>query len=55
MRQTGLSLREIAARFNAENHRSRNGQAWNHTQVARVLKYFAVEDLPFPSLYWPNP
>ncbi|GGO33609.1 recombinase family protein [Deinococcus humi] len=42
MRQTGMSLREIAAQLNAEGHRSRNGQSWNHAQVARVLKYFAA-------------
>ncbi|MFC4640034.1 recombinase family protein [Deinococcus hohokamensis] len=41
MRQTGMPLREIASRLNAEGHRSRTGRAWNHTQVARVLRYFA--------------
>ncbi|GGM16223.1 recombinase family protein [Deinococcus aerophilus] len=39
MRQTGMSLREIASRLNAEGHRSRTGKTWNHAQVARVLKY----------------
>ena len=42
MRQTGMSLRNIAAQLNSEGHRSRKGQAWNHAQVARVLQYFAA-------------
>ncbi|WP_027483203.1 recombinase family protein [Deinococcus pimensis] len=39
MRQTGMSLRAIADRLNAEGKRSRTGKAWNHAQVARVLTY----------------
>ena len=34
----GLSLREIAARLNAEGHTTRRGKLWNPVQVARVLK-----------------
>ena len=34
----GLSLREIAARLNADGHTTRRGKMWNPVQVARVLK-----------------
>jgi DNA invertase Pin-like site-specific DNA recombinase len=34
----GLSLREIAARLNAEGHTTRRGKSWNPVQVARVLE-----------------
>jgi hypothetical protein len=34
----GLSLREIAARLNADGHTTRRGKLWNPVQVARVLK-----------------
>jgi DNA invertase Pin-like site-specific DNA recombinase len=33
----GLSLREIAARLNAEGHTTRRGRPWNPVQVSRVL------------------
>jgi DNA invertase Pin-like site-specific DNA recombinase len=34
----GLSLREIAARLNADGHTTRRGRPWNPVQVARVLE-----------------
>jgi DNA invertase Pin-like site-specific DNA recombinase len=37
-RAEGLSLRAIAARLNEQGHRTRNGTAWNQTQVMRVLE-----------------
>jgi DNA invertase Pin-like site-specific DNA recombinase len=33
----GFSLREIAARLNADGHTTRRGKLWNAVQVARVL------------------
>jgi DNA invertase Pin-like site-specific DNA recombinase len=33
----GLSLREIAARLNADGHTTRRGKLWSPVQVARVL------------------
>lgn len=39
MRDTGMSLRTIADRLNAENKRTRTGKPWNHAQVARILRY----------------
>ena len=40
----GLSLREIAAKLNAEGHTTRRGRPWNPVQVARVLER-ASEDV----------
>jgi DNA invertase Pin-like site-specific DNA recombinase len=37
LRAEGLSLRQIAARLNAEGHTTRQGKAWNPVQVGRVL------------------
>ena len=34
----GLSLREIAAKLNADGHTTRRGRPWNPVQVARVLE-----------------
>jgi DNA invertase Pin-like site-specific DNA recombinase len=34
----GLSLRETAARLNAEGHTTRRGRPWNPVQVTRVLE-----------------
>lgn len=38
MRADGLSLRQIAARLNADGHTTRRGSAWNPVQVGRVLE-----------------
>jgi DNA invertase Pin-like site-specific DNA recombinase len=38
LRAGGLSLREIAARLNADGRQTRQGKTWNPTQVSRVLK-----------------
>lgn len=37
MRAEGLSLRQVAARLNAEGHTTRRGKTWNPMQVGRVL------------------
>ena len=34
----GLSLREIAAKLNADGHTTRRGKPWNQVQVSRVLE-----------------
>ncbi|MCP2015308.1 DNA invertase Pin-like site-specific DNA recombinase [Deinococcus sp. HSC-46F16] len=41
MRESGLSLREIAARLNAEGHSTRSGTQWGPVQVSRVLTKLA--------------
>lgn len=38
LRAEGLSLRQIAARLNAEGHTTRRGKSWNQVQVRRVLE-----------------
>ncbi len=37
LREDGLSLREIAAKLDADGHTTRRGQPWNPVQVSRVL------------------
>jgi DNA invertase Pin-like site-specific DNA recombinase len=37
LRSEGMSLREIAARLDAEGHTTRRGKLWNQVQVKRVL------------------
>jgi DNA invertase Pin-like site-specific DNA recombinase len=37
MKAEGLSLRDMAARLNADGHTTRRGKPWNPVQVARVL------------------
>jgi DNA invertase Pin-like site-specific DNA recombinase len=37
-RTEGQSLRDIAARLNAEGHSTRRGRPWNQVQVSRVLE-----------------
>ena len=39
MKAEGLSLREIAAKLNAEGHTTRRGRPWNPVQVSRVLEH----------------
>lgn len=38
MKADGLSLREIAAKLNADGHTTRRGRPWNPVQVSRVLE-----------------
>lgn len=38
LRQTGLSLRGIAARLTAEGHTTRRNRPWNPVQVSRLLR-----------------
>jgi DNA invertase Pin-like site-specific DNA recombinase len=38
MHSAGLSLRQIAARLDAEGHTTRSGRPWNPVQIARLLK-----------------
>jgi DNA invertase Pin-like site-specific DNA recombinase len=38
LRSSGLPLREIAARLDAEGHTTRSGKPWNPMQVSRVLE-----------------
>lgn len=40
--ESGLSLREIASRLNAENQTTRSGKPFNHVQVARILERFSL-------------
>ncbi len=40
LRKSGLSLRAIAGRLNAEGHITRTGKAYSAVQVARVLRRF---------------
>jgi len=42
LRVEGLSLREIAAKLNADGHTTRRGRPWNPVQVSRVLERAAV-------------
>jgi DNA invertase Pin-like site-specific DNA recombinase len=37
MRDSGMSLRDIAAKLTAAGHTTRSGKPWNQVQVARVL------------------
>ena len=37
MKADGLSLRDMAAKLNAEGHTTRRGKPWNAMQVSRVL------------------
>lgn len=37
MKSDGFSLREIAAKLNAEGHTTRRGKPWNPVQVSRVV------------------
>jgi DNA invertase Pin-like site-specific DNA recombinase len=41
MRDSGMSLRKMAERLNAEGYRTRTGKNWTAVQVSRVLK---IED-----------
>jgi hypothetical protein len=43
LKTEGLSLREIAARLNAEGHTTRRGKPWNAVQVSRVLDRAAAK------------
>lgn len=38
LRESGLSLREIAVRLDEEGHTTRRGKPWNKVQVMRVLE-----------------
>jgi DNA invertase Pin-like site-specific DNA recombinase len=38
LKAEGLSLRDIAAKLNAEGHTTRRGRPWNPVQVSRVLE-----------------
>jgi DNA invertase Pin-like site-specific DNA recombinase len=40
LRAEGLSLREIVAKLDQEEHTTRRGRPWNPTQVSRVLARF---------------
>jgi DNA invertase Pin-like site-specific DNA recombinase len=40
LRQTGLSLREIASELNTLGHTTRRGRRWNAMQVARLVNRF---------------
>lgn len=42
MRESGLSLRAIAARLNQEGYRTRSGAQWSATQIQRVLTKLAA-------------
>lgn len=42
MRESGLSLRAIAARLNEEGYRTRTGSEWTAVQVSRVLTKLPV-------------
>jgi DNA invertase Pin-like site-specific DNA recombinase len=42
MRDSGLSLRAIAARLNGQGHRTRRNKLWNPMQVRNVLQRFNV-------------
>ncbi len=46
LKSQGQSLRQIAARLNLLNHRTRTGKLWNQTQVKRVLDRALVELRP---------
>ena len=38
MKAQGLSLRDMAAKLNADGHTTRRGKPWNPVQVSRVLE-----------------
>ena len=40
MKDSGLTLRAIAHRLDAEGHTTRRGKPWNPTQISRVLERF---------------
>ncbi len=42
LRQAGLSLHAIAARFNSEGLKTQRGSAWNQVQVLRVIRRFSA-------------
>ena len=39
LKAEGLSLRDIAAKLNADGHTTRRGRPWNPVQVSRVLEH----------------
>jgi hypothetical protein len=42
LRQSGVTLRAIAAALNHRGHRTRRGSAWRLEHVARIIKQIAA-------------